>query len=300
MLGVYQGFDARAVLPGLTNSPMWRHYYPPVARGPRADISFVTAHFAAVRAFSGLGPVWLAVPLVVIGLVTVFRLGRPATAITLAAVWPEMIAVSALRKYPFLELRTSTFLFALAAVTAAVGVAGVCSLLRPWLKGGIAAGLAAVAVAGFAVTAWPDVRSHPIPNEDVRDQARYVAARSAPDDVILVNMNSNWGFAYYWPAGHPSRRADDAVQQRYEAYFPGQPRIVVARNRDPAGVDAALAQALARSRHHACAPIWLIRTHVSAAETRAWRAALQQQRLTATPVGDAGLSLIRVRGSGCR
>ena len=125
----------------------------------------------------------------------------------LAVLWPEMLAIAAVRKYPFLDLRTSTFLFVVTAVVAAVGrLAGVCSLLRPWLKGGIAIAVAAVAVAGFALAVKPYVRSHLIPNEDVRDQARYVATHAAPSDVILVNLNSNWGFAYYWPVGHPSRR----------------------------------------------------------------------------------------------
>ena len=157
MLGVYEGFDARADLPGLTYSPHFRYYYVPLTKGLHAGISFVTEHFGAVNAYFGLGPVWLAVPLFVAGLVTIFRLGRPATAVALAALWPEMLAVSALHKYPFLDLRTSTFLFAVTAVVAAIGLAGVCWLLRKWLKGAVAAGLAAIAVAAFAVRVQPYV-----------------------------------------------------------------------------------------------------------------------------------------------
>lgn len=300
MAAVYEAFDARAVLPGLTNSPLFTHYYLPRHGGPRAMLNFIVGHVNNAHVYFGLGPVWLAAPLFVAGLITVFWLRRPATAIMLAVLWPEMLAISALHKYPFLDLRTSTFLFTVTAVVAAIGVAGVCAVLRPWLKGAIAIAVAAAAVVGFGLAVRPYVRSHLIPNEDVRSQARYVAAHAAPRDVILVNMSSNWGFAYYWPAGHPSRRPDAAVLQLYEAYYPGQPRIVVASNRDPAGVDAALAQALARSRQRSCAPIWLVRTHVSVAEGRAWSAALRQQHLTAAPAGDAGLSLIRVPGSRCR
>jgi hypothetical protein len=298
MAAVYEAFDARAVVPGLT--AYWSGFYLPAHKGLHADITFVTSHFAAVGAYFGLGPVWLAIPLVVAGLVTIFLLGRPATAVAIAVLWPEMLAVSALQKYPFLDLRTSTFLFAITAPVAAVGVTGVCLLLRPWLRGALAAGLAAVAVAAFIVHAKPYVRSHMIPNEDVRDQARYVAAHDARGDVILVNLSSNWGFAYYWPVGQPSRRPDAAVLQGYEAYFPDQPDIVVARNRDTAAVDAALAQALARARQHSCGRIWLIRTHLSSAERRAWRVALRQQKLTDAPVGDHGLSVIQTGGSACQ
>jgi hypothetical protein len=296
MLGVYEGFDARATVPGLTT--YWSNFYLPVGKGSHADIKFVTSHFSAIGVYFGLGPAWLALPLVLAGLVTIFRLGRPATAFTAVVLWPEMLAVSAAQKYPFLDLRTSTFLFAVTAAVAAIGVAGACSLLRPRLRGTLAAGLAVLAVAAFVVQAQPYVRSHLIPGDDVRDQARYVAAHMARGDVVLVNLNSNWGFAYYWPAGVPARRADAAVLQGYEAYFPDQPDIVVARNRDAAGVDAALSQALAQ--RSACGRIWLVRTHVIAAERRAWIAALGQQKLTTTPVGHDGLSVIYARGSRCQ
>jgi hypothetical protein len=258
----------------------------------------VTSQFTAVRGSFALGPAWLAVPLFVVGLVTIFRLGRPATAIMLAVLWPEMLALSALHRYPFLDRRTSTFLFAITVVVAAIGVAGVCSLLRPWLRGAVAA----TAVAAFAIAAWPSVRSHTLPVEDVRDQARYVAAHAAPADVIVVNLSSNWGFAYYWPVGQPARREDDAVVQDYEAYYPGQPRIVVARTRDRAGVDSVLSQALsqARARPGACSRIWLIRSHMSAPELAAWGAGLRQYGLSPRPVGDDGLSVVPAAGSPCR
>ncbi len=296
MVGVYAGFDARATGPGLT--AYWSADYLPVHGGLHADLKFVTSHFSGVGAYFGLGPVWLALPLVLAGLVTIFLLGRPATALTVIALWPEMLVISAAQKYPFLDLRTSTFLIAITTAVAAIGVAGVCSLLRPRLRGVLAAGLAALALAGFVIGVQPYVRSHNIPNEDVRDQASYVAAHAGRSDVILVNLNSNWGFAYYWPTGVPGRRAESRVLQGYEAYFPSQPNIVVARGRDAAGVDSALSQAVARQ--HACARIWLVRTHVTAAEQAAWVSALHQQKLTATTIGRDGLSVINPAASRCQ
>lgn len=297
MLGVYKEFDARAVLPGLTYSPHFRHYYLSASGGVHEALAFVRGHFDAVHASFGLGPAWLAVPLFVAGIVAIFRLGHPATAITAAVLWPEMLAISALHKYPFLDRRTSTFLFAFTVVVAAIGLVWLCSLLRPLLAGVPAALLPAVAVLAFALGAQPFVRGHTIPNENVRDQARYVAAHAAPGDVIVVNLNSNWSFAYYWPVGYPARRPDSAVLQQYEAYFPGQPRIIVARNRNRDGVDAALAQALARRR--SCAPIWLVRAHVATAEQRYWSAALREHGLSAKPVGRAGLSVIVASRARC-
>jgi hypothetical protein len=296
MLGVYEGFDARAVVPGLT--AYWAGYYLPATHGLHASSTFVISRFDTVHVFFGLGPVWLGVPLFIAGLVTIFRLGRPATAIAVIALWPEMLAVSALKKYPFLDERTSTFLFAITVVVAAIGVAGLASLVWPWLKGGVAAVLAVAAAVAFTVAAQPYVGSHSIPHDYVRDQARYVAAHAAPGDAIVVNLSSNWGFAYYWPLGTPARRPDPAVLQGYEAYFPGQPRIIVARGRNLAGVNAALSLALARVRQHACGRIWLVRSHLLGAEQAAWTVALRQQGLVSTRGGAEGLLVVRPgRGS---
>ncbi len=303
MLAIYKEFDAAAAKSGLVYSPHFRNYYLPLGHGLHASLKFITAQFSAVHNIFNLGPVWLAVPLFVAGVVTVLWLDRPATAIALAALFPEMMAISAVHKYPFLDLRSNTFLFAITAATAAIGVVGVCMALRRWLKQWTVALVIAasvVAAGAFAIGAAPYVRMHSIPNEDERAQTLYVAAHARPSDVILVNMNSNWGFAYYWPVGRPSRRPDPNVVQDYEAYFPGQPRIVVAFNRNDSAVAAALSQAVTESRQRSCSPIWLIRTHVSATEHAAWRAALQKQGLTATPVGAPGLTIIHPSGSVCR
>ena len=303
-LVVYKAFDANAVRPRLTNSPQFVPYYLPLSKGLHAMITFVTVHFDHVHSYFGLGPAWLAVPLVVAGLVTMGWLGRPVTAVTVAVLWFEMLALSALKKFPFLNQRTSTFLFAVTIVVAAVGIVGICSLLLRWLKSEpriarvAAAAVAVLALAGLLVAARPYIRSHLIPPEDVRGQTLYVAAHAAPDDVILVNLNSNWGFAYYWPHGSPSLRPAPALLQGREAYFPGQPRIVVARDRDLAGVEAVLSEALGQAQQRSCVRVWLIRTHVISSEQKAWVIALRQHGLTATPVGRSGLTFVRA-GRSC-
>ena len=266
----------------------------PVGNDVHASTQFVASRFDALQGYFGLGPAWLAAGLFIAGLVTIFRLGRSATALTVVVLWPEMLGVSALKKYPFLDLRTSTFLFAITVVVAATGVAGLCSLLRHWLKGVAATALAALAVVAFALNAQPYVRGHTIPSEDVRDQARYVATHAKHDDVTLVNLSSNWGFAYYWPIGHPSSRPTAVVLNGYEAYFTDQPRIVVARDRDAAGVEAALSVARAQALKHPGARIWLIRTHVLGPEMGAWDAALKKRGLTSKSVGHDGLLVMTV------
>jgi hypothetical protein len=293
----------------------------PVRHGLHASLTFITHQFEGTGAYFGLGPAWLAVPLVIAGLVTLCWLGRWVTAAAAAALWPEMIALSALRRYPLLDLRTSTFLITITVVLAAIGVAGLAAAARHWLSraaagaepgagraltarsragAAVAILLAAAAAGGFIAGAVPYARSHPIPAEDVRDQARYVFRHAAPGDAIVVSLDSTWGFGYYWPAGTPARRPDKAVLQGYVTYFPGQPRIIQAPGRDQAGVSAALAQALAWSRQHGCSRIWMVRTHLNPAEKAAWRTALRDGGVASVPVAGAGLRMIQPSGAACR
>ena len=100
---VYVVFDARAVVPGLR--AYWRGYYVPVHDGFGPSARFVLGRFEYVHSRLGLGPAWLAAALLVIGLVTIARRGRPAAALAAALLWPEMVLVSAAGKYPFLDVR---------------------------------------------------------------------------------------------------------------------------------------------------------------------------------------------------
>jgi len=297
MLAVYEAFDAQAQQ-RLNGSAYWNGYFMPVHRGLHASLVFISRHLHKMHSYFGLGPVWLAAVLVVAGLITIAAQRRPATALAIAAVWPEMLVLSALRKYPFLDLRTSTFLIAITVAVAAVGVVGVCLALRQWLRAGVAV-LAAAALAAFVWGALPDVRSHRIPVEDVRQQTLYVESHAAPGDAVVVSLASNFGFAYYWRTGNPARRATGADRENYVAYFPGQPRIVVANSRDYAGVEAALSQALAMARQHTCARVWLVRTHLASTEPAAWAKALSQAGLPLVKVGSDGLTYLQPGGSSC-
>lgn len=280
---VYETFDARAFRPGL--SAYWRAYYVPVHEGLGTSVSFVISRFEYVHSRLGLGPPWLAVLLLVIGLVTIARLGRPATALAAALLWPEMITVAALGKYPFLDVRTSTFLTTLTTVVAAIGVAGCCAAVRSWLRGGrLATGAAGVigaaALAAFVVQAVPFARGQPIPAESIRQQAQYLAAHAGRGDPIVVAETASWGFAYYWPDGSPAGAVDPANLQGYVPVFPDQRRIIVVRDRTTPAVRAALLSALTRIAPGACGQIWLVRPRFRPAEAAMWRTALASLNLS--------------------
>jgi hypothetical protein len=302
MGAVYEIFDRQAA-DVLGGSAHWDGYYVPIGQGLHASVAWIVMMTGRLRPDYGLGPVWLAVPLVVAGLVTIVRLGRPATALAAGALLPEMVLMSALKIYPYGDLRTSTALMTVIMVVAAIGVGGLCALLHHLLvrRAIAAAAISVVVVAALAacgVAARPYVRGRTIPAEDIRDQTRYVAEHARFAEVVLVNTSSNWGFAYYWPYGRPAQRKTTVVRQGYLAYFPGQ-RIVIAPDRNLTGVAEALQDALQLIRPGSCARIWLVRTHVSAQEQAAWVLALRQARLEAVPVGDDGLSTVAPGGRAC-
>jgi hypothetical protein len=326
MYGIYEVFDERAVTVGLIDGAHMRNYFIPLHSGLPAAFTFVISRFAGLGGAFALGPAWLAVPLVLAGIVTIFWLGRRATAVALVLLWPVVLIVNAVRRYPFLDERTNTYLIVITVVIAAIGVIGAGCWLpgavraatvnagrwrprqwmqRRWLRRSTAmtawlAGLCVLAGVAFGWTARPYLRSENIPSQNVRGQTRYVYAHEASDDVILVDTSSSYGFAYYWPVGQPSIRPDDNVAQDYEPYFPGQPRIVVAIGGTPPNVGAAVAQAARQAQLGRCADIWFITSQESPSRLAAWTAALAQQGLSAVPVrGVAGLSLIQPDGSPC-
>jgi hypothetical protein len=293
MLAVYVAFDSPAVVPGLTG--FWDGYYVPVHSGLHASVQFINLRFHRMAPFFGLGPAWVAVPLVIAGVVTVFRCGRPATALTLVVLWPVMFVVAAAKKYPLLDHRTSTFLLTLTTVTAALGVAGIAAELRRWIRLGGAAAVATLAAAAFiaGVSADGYVREHALSSEPLRAQVRYVATHRGPDDVVVVNMSSNWGFGYYFPAHTPARVPAPELLQQYRVIYPDEPRIVMVANKLRPAVSGSVLRALAIARQHPGARIWLIRTHVSQHEAANWALAIRQSGVDFTPVGSSGLAVGR-------
>jgi hypothetical protein len=234
--------------------------------------------------------------------VTIARRGRPATALAAALLWPEMVAVAAAGKYPFLDVRTSTFLTVTTTVVAAIGVAGCCAVVRSWLRGGLAGTgtamlLAAAALTAFVGQAVPFARGEPIPAENIRQQAQYLAGRTGRDDPIVVAETASWGFAYYWPGGSPARATDAANLQGYVPVFPDQPRIVVARDQTAVAIRIALAIALARVRPGRCGQIWLVRQRLNPVGAGRWQAALASLHLSTRP-GRYGLAV--ATGPACR
>ena len=289
---VFLLFYRQGTPPGLTD--FWSAYYIPVAQGWSASWKFVGTGVKQWAAFVGMGPWPVLAVLFVAGLVTLGRLQRPASALFPAVLVIEMLVLGAARQYPLFDGRTSHFLSTVLAVTAAVGVAGICALVARF--GRTAPVLAAVlAVAAMLVN--PDVRSvirHPnIPAEDVRTPALYIAAHLRPGDVVVVNMLSNWGFAYYWPGGTVDYRRVTTNLPQFLAEIPEQPNILMAADRTPTAIDQVMARAAALvAARGSGARVWLVHQHYVAPERDEYVAAIAAHGWRTTSVIRGNLDLL--------
>lgn len=277
--------------PGLNQ--YWAAYYLPISRGWSANWHFLGQRTTELAGHLGMGPLWLVALLVVAGLVTLHRLGRPASALFVPVLLLEMVVLGALKQYPLFDLRTSHFLAMILAVAAAVGVVGACSAVRTPAVLPVLAAVAAVVLLVLNPAVRSAVRGANIPPEDVRTPAVFVAAHRAPGDLILVNMHSNWAFGYYWPIGTPAIEPVTSNLQQFITVFPDQPDIFVATDRTRAAVDEVVDRvaAVAAARGSG-ARIWFVHQHYSPAESRLYTAAVAARHLRATTVLAGSLDLI--------
>ena len=119
-----------------------------------------------------------------VGLVVLVRVNARAVAIAMPLLWLEMALIGRLRRYPYLDLRTSQFLLVsslLVVVLGAVGLVGAARALPPVRGHAIGAGAAGVVAVALAVLFTAGcvhyIRQLNIPSEDVRSETFAVAAQ---------------------------------------------------------------------------------------------------------------------------
>src|SRR6266436_4709048 len=101
-----------------------------------------------------------------------------------------VIGASAARKYPFGDLRTSTFWLVAVPVLMAVAVAA-AGHLAGRIDRRVPLLVAAVALAVWIPAANRYIRIHPIPNEDVHSEITYLNAHFRSGDVVIVSYGAS-------------------------------------------------------------------------------------------------------------
>jgi hypothetical protein len=246
-------------------------------------------------------PLPLFVLLFVAGIAVLVKLRARALALAVPFLWIEMAAMGRLRRYPYLDLRTSHFLFVASLVVVAIGAVGFLQLIseaRSVFRGDSGA-VIAVVVGGamavlFTLSFAREVDKLAIPNENVRAPTLAVAERRTARDVVLVSSAGTFGFSYYWPDGSVVFR-DDTSGQGFRPELSDVPAIY-ARGRTYKEILAALSTAVDRWRAAGGdSRLFIVRTHVGRAETDAWHRAFRELDLHphTDPVGSDPLLILK-------
>jgi len=280
----------------------WDPFYMPTTSASAAA-SFLHLQLHQLAPYMGF-PLPADVLLALAGIAALAWLRRPALAALFPVTLVIVIAASAAREYPFGDVRTSTFwlvtvplLMAVAVAAAAHAAAAARRASRDraarWAR------LVPLVVAVLALAVWVPatdsyIRSHDIPNEDVRSEVIYLDSHFRRGDVIIVSYASSYAFAYYYSAT-PSFPAGDGPNGHIVAY-PKLPWMVVLPQRYPADLIHGLAEARAKIAAEpagARGRIWIIRSHQTRTEIRTWRHLLSGLPVQVIKVGPDPILLYR-------
>jgi hypothetical protein len=224
-------------------------------------------------------PLPMLIVLFAFGIVVLFRLRARALALAVPLLWIEMVVVGRLHRYPYLDLRTSHFLFIVSLVIVAIGAAGFLQWIARGMFGERARPVIAIVVGGVMAVlfTWSfarEVDQLGIPNENVRAQVFVVADRLTERDVVLVSSSASFGFGYYWPDASIDFRPDSSGQG-FRPEVRGVDAIYT-QGRSYPDVLGALRTAVDRWRGVEGSRLFIVRTHLTADESEAWEQAFRE------------------------
>lgn len=281
-LVIYETLVRPNVTPGLV--AYWDAFYMPT-RSVSGAVSFLHRALHDLAPYMGFRWIVLDAVGAVAGIAALVWLRRVALAVMFPIMMAIVIVASAARKYPFGDLRTSTFWLVLVPVLTAVAVAAV-GRLATTIDRRMPAVVAAAALGIWVPVTMPYIRVHSIPVEDVHAEVTYVQAHFRPGDVVIVSYGASYGFAYYYPA-QPSFPAGDGPNGHVVAY-PKLPWMVVLTRRRAVDIGDALSAARAKitaEPANARGRIWIVRSHQTRIEVRAWKRDLAGDKVTTIRVG---------------
>jgi hypothetical protein len=262
----------------------WDSFYVPT-RSASAAVAFIHLALHNLAPYLGFRSLIVDAAGALAGMAALIWLRRFALAAMFPVLLAMVIVASAARKYPFGDPRTSTFWMVLVPVLIAVAVAAAGRLVTridrraPLL-------ITVVALALWVSATDSYIRSHSIPVEDVHSEVTYLDAHFRPGDVVIVSYGASFGFAYYYPP-NPSFPVGPGPNGHVVAY-PRLPWMVVLTARRAVDIANALATARAKIAAEpagARGRIWIIRSHQTPTEVRAWRRDLAGARVQTIRVG---------------
>jgi hypothetical protein len=277
MGAVYLAFARHGETPALT--AYWQDFYVP---------SHGTAAFVAERAGSmlklvGTGPWYIALVLVPVGVIALWRNGRRATALVLPVLTVVVLVAGAAHVYPLWERRTGLFYFALGTVVAAYAIGRAAAAVHERVPYASVLPLAAGALL-LANTAVPNARSQ-VPFEDMPRWVRDLHAKAGPADTILVDESAAYAFAFYWHADRATFVRDDQRAVGFVPTYGATSRVHVVT---PTTVAAAIDVAPPARN------VWIVLTHSTLRDQQRYVAAASGRAALTTTAGGASALLIEI------
>ncbi|MBX7268693.1 hypothetical protein KIF24_23505 [Micromonospora sp. Llam7] len=309
--GLVAGVAVAAVYLGVSASgnndamvDYWTAYFPAPTELP----GHLAARIGALLPLLGV-PGWILAVLLLVGVSTLARRGRPGTAVAVLLLPVAVSALGIARIYPLLDSRTSHFLLVVTILLAGVGAAGLADLvalaararaLRPLA---VATVTCAILIGGYAVAnhRWyrfdghePGVwRSH-MAMTGIGTATRHVAAHAGPHDIVVVSATAWFGFTLYSEQDPLTLVAPVPGTVGWTVAMPTRPDVIVPclTCRDMQSIRNALDGILARA---AAGPadtrVYLIRSYTHPNEPQ-WREALRAYRVTQVTDGPEPVLLI--------
>jgi hypothetical protein len=257
-VGLFQAVAFFTLLSAGDNQAMrrwWAASFVPTSQGPGRAVGFVVDHAQQALASLGLRSSLLALGLIALGLVALARKGLPAVAASVPLLFALLVVAGAVRRYPFMEERTSMFFTVILTVCAAIGLGAAVGWLlrRPWT-----APLALAAAVGAGVLVAPAVaRVHraDMPPSTVREQVEYVLAHRQRGDVVVAGHQDAFAFAYYWPDKPTFSPTRYGTAVLFQVDYPGSADVMVCHEKTQKGIDTCFRLAAAHAHR-----VWVIAT----------------------------------------
>jgi hypothetical protein len=271
----------------------WRPRYLPGSESSalgflRVQFDQLTPYLAFTKHY-GPGTGVVVAALAVLGVAALVALGRVAMAALLPVTLMIAIAASAASVYPFGDQRTSTYWLVMVPVLMAIGVAavihGAAGRLRTWARWTATLGATAAVLACYALvnSTWVSVPAVAVNPQNPYAQIAYVAAHFRPGDVILVNEEGSYPFAYYYPTPPSAYAPVTTTATGFIPAYPATPWIITLTDRNQRAISEGVAQAVdmiaAEPPGHR-GRIWVIRDHYSSVEAQLWGYAMAGGTLT--------------------
>jgi len=279
--GIYLAIDKPHQIPSL--AAYWRANYIPHNKGMHAVFSFLRHHGAPVTPYLGFHASVVSLVLALGGIATLVRIHRPALALTTPLTIVAVMIASTFRKYPFLNLRTSTFWLIMVVVLMAIGAAGAVHALQS--RNVLMAAAVAVAALGFwCYSTSGYVRSTVLPNQNVRAEIAYFNAHYRSGDILVLGYTTTFEFAYYEPRITPTYRHVSSLSTGFLPTYPNVSWIVEVMNNHPAGAITAWHAAQLKAAQHPGARIWIILTR-QPAQLLEWHTLLEGSNASFVSLG---------------